>query len=87
MNDTLLLSVPASADQPLHDVRAVHNAASLRFDAVDGGGGAWMVIKIMPAPHSGSATIIGASIDIDSGQMIARAVFVDETYGESCSKA
>jgi hypothetical protein len=70
MNDALLLSVPASADQPLHDVRAVHDVASLRFETVDRRGGAWMVIKISPAPHSESATIIGASIDIESGQMI-----------------
>jgi hypothetical protein len=69
MNDTLMLSVPATADQPLHDMRAVHDVASLRFDAVDSDGRLWMVVRIIPAPHSGSATI-GASIDLDSGQMV-----------------
>ncbi|MDT5186282.1 MAG: hypothetical protein QOI29_4440 [Mycobacterium sp.] len=70
MNDSLLQSVTASAEQPVHDVRAVHDAVGLRFDGVGHGKGAWIVIKIIPAPHSGSATVIGASVDRDSGQMI-----------------
>jgi hypothetical protein len=71
MNDTLLLSTPALTDQDLHDVRAAHDMANLRFDAVaKGGEGSWIIIKIIPAPHSGSATIVGASIDLASGKLI-----------------
>jgi hypothetical protein len=59
MNDSLLQSVTASAEQPVHDVRAVHDAVGLRFDGVGHGKGAWIVIKIIPAAYarlsSGSA--------------------------------
>jgi hypothetical protein len=71
MNDTLLLPTPAFTDQDLHDVRAAHDMANLRFDAVaKGDEGFWIIIKIIPAPHSGSATTVGASIDLDSGKLI-----------------
>jgi len=72
MKDALLPQTPARPHQEIHDVRATHDVANLRFDPVKVGAGTWVVIKITPAPHSGSATVIGAAIDAGSGKLIDR---------------
>ena len=51
-----------------HDVRATHDMANLRFDA--GGADAWVILRIAPDPHSGSATMIGVMLDAASGAML-----------------
>ena len=56
----------------LHDARAVHDLASIRFKDFEVDGILfWVVAIITPAPTSGSATIPGAHINSDSGKLIA----------------
>jgi hypothetical protein len=58
-------------DQPLHDARAIYDMIRLRFDELQKSqDGVWSVLKITPASHSGSLTLIGAYIDAASGQLI-----------------
>ena len=60
-----------SAYPHLHDVRATHDVARLRYDAVtDAEDGAWAVLKLVPGPSSGAATILGASTDVATGKLI-----------------
>lgn len=48
----------------MHDARAVHDAATLRFAPYAGGPGGpqWILARIDPAPQSGNTTIPGAYI-------------------------
>jgi hypothetical protein len=59
---------PTPQDRPFHDVRATHDMASLRFDAE--GPRRWTIIDIDPAPHSGSATMVGVALDGASGALV-----------------
>lgn len=53
----------------LHDARAVHDAASLRFDDYEPGGRpAWVLAVVSPGPRSGSGIIPGAHIE--SGTLV-----------------
>src|SRR2546421_3121345 len=81
MSDTMLPATPARPHQPIHDARATHDVANLRFVAEKAGAGAWVVLKITPAPHSGSATAIGASIDAATGKLIETSTGKDLSPG------
>jgi hypothetical protein len=55
----------------LHDARAVHDTASLRFrDFETNGEPSWVLATVTPAPRSGSATVPGAYIKADTGELV-----------------
>jgi len=61
----------ASAYPHLHDVRATHDLARLRYDALTGAEeGAWAILQLIPGPSSGAATLLGASTDVATGKLI-----------------
>jgi hypothetical protein len=53
---------------PFHDLRAVHDMASLSVEAV--AVASWILIEIAAEARSGGAITIGASVDIASGKLI-----------------
>jgi hypothetical protein len=72
MSDNDILTAPP--EQHLHDLRAVHDMANLRLDpASDTGGRPWSVIRLAPAPYSGSETLIGAALNGKTGELVEAA--------------
>jgi hypothetical protein len=69
MVETPLSQAPATREQVLHDTRAVLDVSE--FDATQLGAGSWVILRTVPAPHSGSATVSGAVIDGDTGRLVA----------------
>lgn len=68
MVDTPLSQAPATRDRVLHDARAVLDVSE--FDVTQLTEGSWTVVRLAPAPHSGSATVSGAFIDGDTGRLV-----------------
>jgi hypothetical protein len=68
MVDTPLSQAPVTRDRVLHDARAVLDVSE--FDATQLNEGLWTVARLVPAPHSGSATARGAFIDGDTGRLV-----------------
>lgn len=67
----------------LHDARAVHDTASLHFaDFETGQVPSWVLATVTPGPNSGSATVPGASIKAETGELVvpqgAKAVLLKE---------
>src|SRR4051794_707217 len=57
--------------QILHDGRAVHDLAALRFaDYEPGGRPPWILATRAPGPRSGSATIPGGYIEAETGKLV-----------------
>lgn len=62
---------PTAQIAVLHDVRAVHDCAHIDWSQfIVGGQPTWMVIDIIPGANSGSATIPGAHIQAETGQLV-----------------
>ena len=58
----------ARPPSPFHDVRAVHDMASLLVDDI--AAAPWILIEVSAEPRSGGAMTIGASVDVASGKLI-----------------
>lgn len=57
--------------QGLHDARAVHDTANLRFEDYEWGGRAsWILATINPGPRSGSVTIPGGYVEAETGNVV-----------------
>jgi hypothetical protein len=55
----------------LHDARAVHDITALRFGAYEADGvPAWILASVIPGPRSGSATIPGAFLKAETGELV-----------------
>jgi hypothetical protein len=66
---TAALGGSQPADYP--EVRAVHDAARVPFDAiVDSPSPPWIVMQVTPAANSGSVVAEGAYINIDTGKLV-----------------
>lgn len=62
---------PAEEVALLHDARAIHDLATLRFDEYAlGGKPSWVLATITPGPHSGAATVPGGYIEADTGKLV-----------------
>ena len=58
--------------QLVHDARAVHDTAALKFKEFHADGqSAWIVAAVRPAPASGSASVPGAHIKASTGEFVA----------------
>ncbi len=82
MNATSNMTV---ADLVLHDVRAIHDGASLPYSVEPWAdpvlGSDWLVIRIIPEPGSGTATYAGTAIDIETGGFVDTAGQPVESHG------
>jgi hypothetical protein len=69
MSDSdILATLP---EQHLHDLRAVYDMGNLRLQpGSDAADRPWSVLRLLPDPHSGSATAIGVAQNIDTGQLV-----------------
>jgi hypothetical protein len=77
MVDASSMSPDVFTDQPLHDLRAIHDIMGVRFGELQQSRDrAWSVVKITAALYSGSATVIGTYIEAESGRLI------DESTGD-----
>src|SRR5271169_6532640 len=84
MVDTPLSQAPATRDRVLHDARAVLDVSE--FDVTQLPEGLWAVVRLVPALHSGSATVSGAFIDGDTGRLVdAAGRSVSEPPGTAAS--
>jgi hypothetical protein len=55
----------------LHDARSVHDSSSLRFKVFEiNGVSSWVLAVVTPSSRSGSATVLGAYINGDTGELI-----------------
>src|SRR5260370_38778106 len=78
MVDTPLSQAPATQERVLHDARAVLDVSE--FDVTLLTEGSWVVVRLVPAPHSGSATGRGAFIEGGTGRPVdASGRSIDET--------
>ncbi len=84
MADTPLSQAPAVRQRVLHDARAVLDVSE--FDVTQLAEGPWIVLRALPAPHSGSATVSGAFIDGDTGRLVDESGrFADQSRGTTSS--
>jgi len=68
MVDTPLSQAQATRERVLHDARAVLDVSE--FEAAQMGMGVWVVLRVMPAPHSGAATTNETVLDGDTGRLV-----------------
>jgi hypothetical protein len=55
----------------LHDIRAVHDIAAMRWLSPPISQGQWIIARIEPDPDSGAGTVPGGYIDGSTGQFVA----------------
>src|SRR6266704_969616 len=55
----------------LHDIRAVHDIAALKWLGPAATSGQWIIARIEPDPGSGAGTVPGGYIDGATGQFVS----------------